>query len=64
MLKVHEAKTYHSYRAQVLYVEITDRSFSVQTEPVWQSLYKKTEVRYFSLKTKKAKLLKGLYGII
>jgi hypothetical protein len=39
--------------------------FFVMTEPVGQGLYKKTEVRYFSVKTKQARLIKSLllYGI-
>jgi hypothetical protein len=38
--------------------------FFAQTEPVGQGLYKKTEVRYFSVKTEQARLIKSLlYGI-
>jgi hypothetical protein len=38
--------------------------FFVQTEPVSRGLYKKTEVRYFSVKTEQARLIKSLlYGI-
>ena len=38
--------------------------FFVQTEPLGRGLYKKTEVRYFSVKTKQARLIKSLlYGI-
>ena len=38
--------------------------FSVQTEPVGRGLYKKTEVRYFSVHTEQARLIKSsLYGI-
>jgi hypothetical protein len=32
--------------------------FFVQTEPVGRGLYKKTEVRYFSVKTEQARLIK------
>jgi hypothetical protein len=36
----------------------------IQTEPVGQGLYKKTEVRYFSVHTEQARLIKNLlYGI-
>jgi hypothetical protein len=37
--------------------------FFVQTEPVGRGLYKKTEVRYFFVKTEQARLIKSLYGI-
>ena len=38
--------------------------FFVQTEPVGRGLYKKTEVRYFSVHTEQARLIKSLvYGI-
>ena len=38
--------------------------FSVQTESVGRGLYKKTEVRYFSVHTEQARLIKSLlYGI-
>ena len=38
--------------------------FFVQTESVGRGLYKKTEVRYFSVKTEQARLIKSLlYGI-
>jgi hypothetical protein len=38
--------------------------FFVQTEPVGRGLYKKTEVRYFSVHTEQATLIKSLlYGI-
>jgi hypothetical protein len=38
--------------------------FFVQTEPVGRGLYKKTEVRYFSVHTEQARLIKCLlYGI-
>jgi hypothetical protein len=38
--------------------------FFVQTEPVGQGLHKKTEVRYFSLRTERTRLIKSLlYGI-
>jgi hypothetical protein len=37
--------------------------FFVQTEPIGQGLYKKTEVRYFSVKAEQAWLIKSLlYG--
>ena len=38
--------------------------FFVQTEPVGRGLYKKTEVRYFSVHIEQARLIKSLlYGI-
>jgi hypothetical protein len=38
--------------------------FFVQTEPLGRGLYKKTEVRYFSVHTEQARLIKSLlYGI-
>ena len=38
--------------------------FFLQTEPVRRGLYKKTEVRYFSVHTEQARLIKSLlYGI-
>ena len=38
--------------------------FFAQTESVGRGLYKKTKVRYFSVKTKQARLIKSLlYGI-
>ena len=38
--------------------------FFVQTEPVGRGLYKKTVVRYFSVHTEQARLIKSLlYGI-
>jgi hypothetical protein len=38
--------------------------FFVQTGPVGRGLYKKTEVRYFSVQTEQARLIKSLlYGI-
>jgi hypothetical protein len=38
--------------------------FSVQTEPVGRGLYKKTEVRYFSVHAEQARLTKSLlYGM-
>ena len=38
--------------------------FFVQTEPVGRGLYKKTEVRYFSVHTEQTRLIKSLlYGI-
>ena len=33
--------------------------FFVQTEPVGRGLYKKTKVRYFSVRTKQARLIKS-----
>ena len=35
--------------------------FFVQTEPVARGLYKKTEVRYFSVQTEQARLIKSLF---
>jgi hypothetical protein len=41
-----------------MYKEISDRGlFFVQTEPVGRGLYKKTEVQYFSVHTKQARLI-------
>jgi hypothetical protein len=38
--------------------------FFVQTEPVGRGLYRKTEVRYFSVHTEQERLIKSLlYGI-
>ena len=51
-------------RARDLYREISDRGLFVQTKPVGRGLYKKSEVRYFSVKTEQARLIKSLlYGI-
>ena len=49
-------------RAPGFNLEVSDRDFSAQTEPLnGRGLYEKTEVRCFSVKTEEARLKKVYY---